>query len=135
MSTRCNIIIKDGSDRFYLYHHHDGYPMGVGTELSRFLGDYFKPIGSFHPHWYGGSIATALVKGRAFYPFDKEGKHDDEYEITSGLHGDMSTAMLSTARPAPSAATKSPGTMKSTRTSASALTAFSPAATWFTFPQ
>lgn len=33
MSTRCNIIIKDRGDRrIYLYHHHDGYPEGVGSE-------------------------------------------------------------------------------------------------------
>ena len=89
MSTRCNIIVKDGNDRIYLYHHHDGYPMGVGTELQRWLDERFKPQPYFTPRWYAMSIATALVKGAPVYPFDKEGKKDDEYEITTGLHGDV----------------------------------------------
>ena len=33
MSTRAHIIIKDGSEKHYLYHHFDGYPEGVGAEL------------------------------------------------------------------------------------------------------
>lgn len=87
MSTRCNIIIKDGKDRITLYHHHDGYPMGVGTELQQFLE---KRYGGPYGHWYADSIANRLVKGEALYPFHTEdGKKDDEYEITFGLHGDI----------------------------------------------
>jgi len=38
MSTRANVIIKKaGEDEVILYHHHDGYPKGVGQELVRFL--------------------------------------------------------------------------------------------------
>ena len=42
MSTRCNVIIKnDASERnsesVILYHHHDGYPEGVGEELKKVL--------------------------------------------------------------------------------------------------
>ena len=42
MSTRCNVIIKnDASERnsesVILYHHHDGYPEGVGVALQQVL--------------------------------------------------------------------------------------------------
>lgn len=87
MSTRCNIIIKDGAERIYLYHHHDGYPMGVGTERQDFLqrkwGDPWRK------YWYGTSIANDLVKGHINYPLAKEPHEDDEYEVTTGLHGDV----------------------------------------------
>lgn len=69
MSTRCNIIIKDGAERIYLYHHHDGYPMGVGTELQDYLQ---RKWGEPHrKYWYGTSIANDLVKGHINYPLQK----------------------------------------------------------------
>lgn len=38
MSTRCNVIIKEQSDKFFqLYHHHDGYPEGVGMNLEEYM--------------------------------------------------------------------------------------------------
>ena len=87
MSTRCNIIIKDGAERIYLYHHHDGYPMGVGTELRDYLQrKWGEPWRKF---WYGTSIANHLVKGHINYPMAQEPHEDDEYEVTYGLHGDV----------------------------------------------
>lgn len=70
MSTRAHIRIKDGRDLFLLYHHHDGYPEGIGVDLKKFL--------SAKNYWCGDCIANELVKS----------KDDDEYEITSCLHGD-----------------------------------------------
>lgn len=39
MSTRCNIYIHDcrNNSSLWIYHHHDGYPEGVGKQLKDFL--------------------------------------------------------------------------------------------------
>lgn len=72
MSTRCNIIIKrEGYNDIILYHHHDGYPQGVGYYLHSRL----KKIKGW---WYECDIANNLVKDTK-----------DEYEITSCIHGDI----------------------------------------------
>ena len=87
MSTRCNIIIKDGAERIYLYHHHNGYPMGVGTELQDYLQRKYGE--TWRKFWCGTSIANDLVKGHINYPLAREPHEDDEYEVTYGLHGDV----------------------------------------------
>ena len=70
MSTRCNVIVKEGKSKIYLYHHHDGYPECVGMFLKNFLqGIKF---------WYNDIIATDLVK-----------LADDEYRISNGVHEDI----------------------------------------------
>lgn len=72
MSTRCNIVIKHkGYNDIILYHHHDGYPQGVGYDLHSRL----KKIEGC---WYETDIANGLVKDA-----------EDEYEITSCIHGDI----------------------------------------------
>lgn len=83
MSTRCNIIVNDDrGNKLYLYHHHDGYPEGVGSDLAHFVAD--RNI----PYFYGGAygFANRLLKGinSPFYE-----KVDNEYELTSALHGDI----------------------------------------------
>ena len=75
MSTRCNIVVTDGRSTFYLYHHCDGYPQGVGAFLYRKIqerldNDCFS---------FAEDVVNMLVK-------DKE---DDSYEITCCLHGDI----------------------------------------------
>ena len=37
MSTRCHIFIKQAEKEIPMYHHHDGYPDGVGAELKDIL--------------------------------------------------------------------------------------------------
>lgn len=74
MSTRCNIIIKWRRDKITLYHHHDGYPEGVGRDLKFYL--------SKERYWNDEYIAEALVKNKA-------GLRDDEYKPSMGLHGDI----------------------------------------------
>ena len=37
MSTRCQIIVKDGYDEIWFYRHSDGYPDGVKETLNQFL--------------------------------------------------------------------------------------------------
>lgn len=74
MSTRCNIIIKWQNKKIVLYHHHDGYPEGVGRDLKFYLS-------KIH-YWCDEAIARNLVKNTA-------GLRDNEYEPSMGLHGDI----------------------------------------------
>ena len=37
MSTRCNVIIKDGDKKLFFYRHSDGYPEGVAPTLNMFM--------------------------------------------------------------------------------------------------
>ena len=64
------IMERWDSAPIYLYHHHDGYFEGVGNDLCERL----KKC----QFWHSANIATALVKDA-----------NDEYEITTGLHGDI----------------------------------------------
>jgi len=36
MSTRANIVLKEGKDKLYFYRHSDGYPRGAMPLLERF---------------------------------------------------------------------------------------------------
>ena len=79
MSTRCDIIIKDDKTKtvykeLKLYHHHDGYPEGVG----KFLIEEITPELN-HPYITGIDIANFLIK----HP------KDDEFELTVGEHCDI----------------------------------------------
>lgn len=74
MSTRCNIIIEDQNQKITLYHHHDGYPEGVGLYLYNNIGEKIKT-----GYWRATDVANMLIKS----------KDDDEYELTTGLHGDI----------------------------------------------
>ena len=83
MSTRCNIILKDENKnkKIYLYHHHDGYPEGVGADLAHFVTE-----------WNTGysycieELANRMIKGIESPLY---GKVDNGYELTSCLHGDI----------------------------------------------
>ena len=69
MSTRCNILIRGYKHTFTLYHHHDGYPEGVGADLKRRMaGTSFRADG----------FANLLVKDQ-----------EDEYEIAASLSNDI----------------------------------------------
>ena len=61
MSTRCNIIIKDRRDKIILYHHHDGYPSGVGSDLKKYLATFQDWQIRQHGRW---KIANDLVKNK-----------------------------------------------------------------------
>lgn len=74
MSTRCNVIVKTKFDKIWLYHHHDGYPEGVGQDLINRFKDKFEKTGQI---WWS-DIINELVKDQ-----------NDEYEVTNGEHGDI----------------------------------------------
>lgn len=76
MSTRCNILVKEkGRKDIILYHHHDGYPQGVGADLVKRFKELF---GRKESYIFAIVLANKLVK-------DSE----DEYEITNCIHGDI----------------------------------------------
>lgn len=73
MSTRCHIFIKQAEKEIPMYHHHDGYPDGVGVELK----DILKALSE------SGKLSFAeIVTGILLY--------DDEYEVEPCrcIHGD-----------------------------------------------
>lgn len=81
MSTRCNLIIKSGyrdNSRFILYHHHDGYPEGVGVQLKKVISKYQD----WQIKQHGLNIATGLIK-------DNVGLNDKEREPALRLAGDI----------------------------------------------
>ena len=71
MSTRATIKITEKKDTIRIYHHHDGYPEGVGHDLKKYLGNIRYGWDAFH-------IANDLIKL----------EDDDEYELTPCIHGD-----------------------------------------------
>lgn len=68
--TRCNIVVNDGTDTLYIYHHCDGYPKGVGNQLTRYL-QCNTPL-----------KAQDVFDGLVFM-------YGDEYEETFCVHGDI----------------------------------------------
>ena len=74
MSTRTQIRIfskvENSVKSIDLYHHHDGYPEGVGFDLVTRL--------SQMRNWYVSEIANTLIKDVK-----------DEYELTLGNHTDV----------------------------------------------
>lgn len=72
MSTRCNVVVKNGSKQTILYHHFDGYPEGVGKNLVEFMAD--KHSGEIN------DVDEFVKELKAF---------DNIYEDTLGLHWDI----------------------------------------------
>lgn len=80
MSTRCCVkVIKEfdsGIKEVMLYHHHDGYPEGVGYDLKNRAEHWAKT----HPgnSWNIDDIVNTLIKDA-----------EDEYEYTAYNHIDI----------------------------------------------
>ncbi len=69
MSTRCHIVVVDDDEkRHYIYHHYDGYPWGVGSEL--------KEILKICPSYDWETIMEKILE------------YDDQYEEDTKIHGD-----------------------------------------------
>lgn len=77
MSTRTNIFVDYEGERIQYYHHHDGYPEGVGKMLASYLdiATYIAP-----------ERTTAGVR-KQFLELLKLDKGFEREEI--GLHGDI----------------------------------------------
>ena len=85
MSTRATIKIIEGEDTVWVYHHCDGYPDGIGSDMKKYLDTL--------DYWDAYDIATDLIKGKKCGATNniwtgKTTPGDDGYELTSGQHGD-----------------------------------------------
>ena len=81
MSTRCNIIIREGKDKILLYHHHDGYPEGVGKDLL----NYMQKTCDEHRGVCAESVARELVKNET----SRTGLNDNGYVPAICIHYDI----------------------------------------------
>lgn len=79
MSTRCVVRLKqkigNKNVKIDLYHHHDGYPTGVGADLVEMFYDKEKAFYNLDDIC---DVANFLLK-----------KEDDEYQITVYNHVDI----------------------------------------------
>ena len=85
MSTRATILIKSEKQHevVRIYHHSDGYPDGIGTDMKNYLKTIFR--------WDVYEIANDLIKGECGMVFNKP---DDGYELTPCQHGDEEYAYI-----------------------------------------
>ncbi|MFA7660850.1 MAG: hypothetical protein WCX60_06605 [Anaerovoracaceae bacterium] len=96
MSTRANIIVKDGYDKLFFYRHSDGYPEGVYDTITQFMqlvdsGRIRKNVPQASG-WlimlgakeYGTSLETLMSNDKQHYDW-KIGS----YEPTTEIHGDI----------------------------------------------
>lgn len=92
MSTRCNVIIKDNSDKLYFYRHSDGYPEGVAETLNAFMdrlksGEIRNNV-SQSAGWLIILGHEEYAENRKLYPEHSSWKVG-AYEPTTALHGDI----------------------------------------------
>jgi len=77
MSTRCHIVIKEkGFGNVYIYHHCDGDPGGVGSEIVWALAGYQKYTKEFDLKWSIKGVSEEILR------------LDDEYKEDYEIHGD-----------------------------------------------
>jgi hypothetical protein len=80
MSTRCHVIVRNGKNENkekwnYIYHHCDGYPAGVGKELSDILTE-IQGNGVSRNDFNANFITENILN------------YSDEYELDNSIHGD-----------------------------------------------
>ena len=87
MSTRCNIAVRhkgwddSGPTYTYIYHHCDGYPSGVGSDLKAFLAKHWNKPGDWQWMDYATLMIDDILKGKV--------GGDLDYRFTQGIHGDI----------------------------------------------
>ena len=87
MSTRCNIVVRDGGDELWFYRHSDGYPESVLPDLEPLMeklrdGSLRNNLSQF--------CGWLIVKGHEGYK-RHPGFNDwkvGNYEPTTGVHVD-----------------------------------------------
>lgn len=57
MSTRAIYTFDDGTDRYHVYKHHDGYPSGAAKAIQSAL-DYAWPLPRFEADEFGASFCA-----------------------------------------------------------------------------
>ena len=63
MSTRSHIIVTDGQNTHYVYHHCNGHLDGVGAELKYFI---ISMVGSYLTHRYLNMYCCFIFKYLAY---------------------------------------------------------------------
>lgn len=97
MSTRANIVIKEGNEQLWFYRHSDGYPEGTLPTLAKFL-NYIKE-GKIRAD-LGQAAGWLIIIGNEEYNgkgfgTDALERNDHSswkvgaYEPTTGQHGDI----------------------------------------------
>ncbi|MDP2692715.1 MAG: hypothetical protein Q8O88_03705 [bacterium] len=91
MSTRANIIIKDGDDKLFFYRHSDGYPEGVMPTLKKFLalvkkGKIRDNVGQA-AGWLIllGAMEYQTIKGDLFPEHGKPSYEQDEDKVDKAI--------------------------------------------------
>lgn len=112
MSTRANIIIRDGGDKLFFYRHSDGYPDGTLPTLKQFTGLIASgKIRNNLQQSAGWLVLIGAIEYKTLSPepwkskVEKEQPYDSDYEVnlgdepkdwkvgayepTTSLHGDI----------------------------------------------
>lgn len=87
MSTRANVILKEGNEKLFFYRHSDGYPEGVKPSLDKFCEGLKK--GTIRNNLLQ-SAGWLIMLGAAEY--DTKMEYDKEESRLGIAYGDISTA-------------------------------------------
>lgn len=92
MSTHCNVIVKFGKTKVYLYRHHDGYLSSTGVDIAE------KLLAVTSEQNFGGARGHLSVEGQANkflhallaekYEATEYRPEKPVYEFTDQVHGD-----------------------------------------------
>ena len=89
MSTRCNVVVRDGGDELWFYRHSDGYPESVLPSLEPLMEKLRDGALRDNVNQFSGWL---IVLGNEGYGRRSPGYDDwkvGHYEPTTGLHGDV----------------------------------------------
>lgn len=93
MSTRANVQIiqncagGDAESTFWLYHHCDGYPRGLGASLLQTMKE--KGILGEGRNFTASGIATIILQTPEPMYSESPSAHKNTFELTTGMHGDI----------------------------------------------
>ena len=89
MSTRCNVVVKDGYQELWFYRHHDGYPESILPDLEPVMQKLRYGKLRDNASQFAGWL---IVKGNEDY-YNRHPGYDDwkvgNYEPTAGQHCDV----------------------------------------------
>ena len=87
MSTRCNIVVRDGDDELWFYRHSDGYPESVLPDLEPLMEKLRDGSLRDNLNQFCGWLIVKGHEGYKRHPGFNDWKVGN-YEPTTGLHGD-----------------------------------------------
>ncbi len=89
MSTRANVVIKEGKKKLYFYRHSDGYPEGVADTLNQFM-QWLKD-GTIRDNLMQAAGWLVVIGHREYeaYTSDAMRWKAGAYEPTTGIHPDV----------------------------------------------